>query len=177
MRTRHSPQLSGARHAATPPCGKRQHTNTQGRAGGKSEGLALSETRALENVSATAHGRGVAMASARTRSPSRPRVRRERVATNPWNEVNAFVDSDGRLASALWRHLLGLVYVRTAGNAYELSKLKELAAHWRALSEGQGAVDVPMFALNAEPIGKRLAHWQPGVAVDLEQPPYSLERI
>lgn len=95
-------------------------------------------------------------------------------AANSWNEVNMYIDPrNGTLARTLWDNLLGLVYIRSAGNAYELTKLRELAAHWRQLGR-----DVPMFAMDAEPLSGSLEYWNSKhPPVDLESPPYSLVQI
>ena len=92
---------------------------------------------------------------------------------NPWNEVNFYVDDEGRLEQAMWDSLVGLVYVRTAGNEYELTKMRELAAHWQTLG-----YDVPMFAMNAEDVDGSIDDWHPDeLPIDLLQPPFSLEQI
>ena len=89
-----------------------------------------------------------------------------------WNEVNMHVDASGVLARALWANLLGLVYVRTAGDAHDLRGLNSLARHWRSLG-----VDVPTFAMDAELLDRQIRHWSPHAKVQLEKPPYSLHAI
>jgi hypothetical protein len=83
----------------------------------------------------------------------------------------------GELARALWEALIGLVYVRTAGNEDELHRLRALQAHWMALG-----YTVPLFAVNAEPVsasepGRTVRFWNPNEPVDLERPPYSLQQL
>jgi len=91
---------------------------------------------------------------------------------NTGNEVNMYVDPQGTLARALWGNLLGIVYVRTAGNDDELRFVHRLGAHWASLG-----YPVPMFALSAEAVDGTIRHWRDGVSVDLEQPPYSLQQL
>lgn len=91
---------------------------------------------------------------------------------NTWNEVNMYVDPhnrsmDGRVFDAL----LGLVYVRTAGNSEQLTTILEVAAHWRSMGK-----DVPVFAVNAEELEK-VNIWKPDVLVNLLDPAYNFEEI
>ena len=84
-----------------------------------------------------------------------------------------YTDDDGELRTALWDHLLGLVFVRNQGNDYERTKLLELAAHWKALG-----VSVPTFEMDAEPIdAPSPSYWRFGTKVDLRRPPYSLREM
>ena len=91
---------------------------------------------------------------------------------NTWNEVNMYVDPDqAALAQLLWDNLIGLVFVRTAGDDDELSAMRNLAAHWRELGR-----DVPMFAMDAEEL-ETVTKWQPGKTVNLLTPEYNLHQI
>lgn len=91
---------------------------------------------------------------------------------NQWNEVNMYVDTNGQLAHTLWDSLLGLVFVRTAGNEYERQKMRELARHWRRLGH-----EIPTFEMSAEPVNGDILHWREDERVDLLQPPYSLVEL
>lgn len=95
---------------------------------------------------------------------------------NVWNEVNMYVEPnanprDDRLAETLYRSLLGIIYVRTAGTAEQLASIRELTEHWRGLG-----VDVPVFAVSAEEI-ERVQIWTPDVLINLLEPAYNLEAI
>ena len=69
------------------------------------------------------------------------------------------------------RNLIGLLYLRTSGNDDDLANVRRLHEHWRQLGR-----DVPMFAVNAEPLD-RVEHWTPEGSVDLRQWPYGLEQL
>lgn len=102
--------------------------------------------------------------SIRMRYEQRPQLWASDDHANDWNEVSFYVDPEGGLARTMWDNLLGLVYVESAGNDYELQKLRELAAHWRQLG-----FDVPTFAMSAV-----VEHWRADQSVDVLAPPYSL---
>ena len=91
---------------------------------------------------------------------------------NPWNEVNMYVDDDGRLAQDLWDNLLGLVFIRSAGTNQERQQLHALAAHWESLG-----YHVPMFQMNAEDMDGYIRHWHPNTRIDLTAAPFSIEQI
>jgi len=91
---------------------------------------------------------------------------------NPWNEVNFYVDEQGELGRTLWQSLLGLVWVRTAGNAWERRWMLELAANWRRLGH-----DVPTFEMSAEDVNGNIWNWQDGAEVDLTSEPFNLVEI
>ena len=105
--------------------------------------------------------------------------RREQTVQNPdrdhanvWNEVNAYVDSDQVLAQTLWDNLLGVVYLRTSGDDFDLRAIHTLTAHWRSLG-----YDVPMFRLSTEPLDGRIVSWAYNQSVNLLGDPYNLEEI
>ena len=85
-----------------------------------------------------------------------------------------YVDPNGVLAQALWNSLIGLLYIRTAGDNTDLTNLRALAAHWTALGK-----EVPMFAVDAEQIypTETISKWRPDEKVDLLSWPYNLEEI
>ena len=91
---------------------------------------------------------------------------------NPWNEVNMYVHpGDHAQQELMFRNLIGLLYLRTSGNDDDLANVRRLHEHWRQLGR-----DVPMFAVNAEPLD-RVEHWTPEGSVDLRQWPYGLEQL
>jgi len=82
------------------------------------------------------------------------------------NEVNMHNDAESR--AALRRNVLGLVYWRTTGNAYQLEQLRRLAASFKAKG-----MPLPIFAITNE-MPSSLTHWQADISVRLELPPYDL---
>lgn len=92
---------------------------------------------------------------------------------NPWNEINFYVERpDGELAGTMWDNLLGLLYVRSAGNDEELRQIRRLALHWRELG-----VNVPLFSVDAESVYGDVSKWEPDQEVDLLGDDYGLEEI
>ena len=91
---------------------------------------------------------------------------------NAWNEVNFYVDhNDTQLAQLLWKNLVGIVFVRTAGSNDERIAVGDLAAHWRALGR-----DVPMYEVDAEEL-EHANKKKLGVPVDLLAEEYGLREI
>ena len=86
------------------------------------------------------------------------------------SEVNVFVDDAGRVEAAFSRHLLGLVFLRTTGAAWQhVPLLRRLRDRLRTL----GHV-APIFALTTED-RSRLDLWRHDRSIDLRAHPYSLE--
>jgi hypothetical protein len=85
-----------------------------------------------------------------------------------------YVDGGGVLASALWDHLIALLYIRTAGSDEDYANIVALRDHWRSLGR-----EVPILGVSAEEVypAERVSNWSPDVKVDLLQPPYRLELI
>ena len=91
---------------------------------------------------------------------------------NTWNEVNFYVDhNDTALAELLWKNLIGIVFVRSAGSNDERIAMGELAAHWRSLGR-----DIPMFGVDAEEM-EHVNNWTPDVKVDLLSEEFDLGQI
>ena len=91
-----------------------------------------------------------------------------------WNEVNMYVapgDESNDLAQRMWNNLLGIVYLRTAGDADEWTMAKRLAARFKSLGG-----EVPVFKVNGEIIEK-VNWWNPVTRVNLLDPEYDFVQV
>ena len=71
----------------------------------------------------------------------------------------------------MWNNLLGIVYLRTAGDADEWTMAKRLAARFKSLGG-----EVPVFKVNGEIIEK-VNWWNPVTRVNLLDPEYDFVQV
>ena len=80
-------------------------------------------------------------------------------------------DESNELAQLMWNNLVGIMYLRTAGDSDEWQAVLNLASTFKRLG-----ADVPVFKVNGEVIEK-CNYWDPARKVNLLDPEYDLVEI